>query len=105
MKKALHQSRNALIAALTIALVSSFAVNTVQAKEKTNQHEHPVTKVSLNNASVEQLETLKGVGHKKAQAIVKYRQQIGQFVKIEQLVNVKGIGDKIIQDNKSRLTI
>ena len=109
MKKALHQSRNALITALTITLASSFAISSVQAKQTTSkdvsQHEHQITKVSINNASVEQLETLKGIGHKKAQAIVKYRQQIGQFVEVEQLLNVKGIGEKIIQDNLARLTI
>lgn len=109
MKKALHQSRHVLVAAFSIALAASILPSAVQANELTSQsakqHNHQLAKVSLNNASVEQLETLKGVGHKKAQAIVKYRQQIGQFVEVEQLLNVKGIGAKIIQDNLARLTI
>lgn len=48
--------------------------------------------VSLNQASVEELMTLPGVGQKTAQAIVDYRDQIGAFQSIEQLQEVKGIG-------------
>jgi competence protein ComEA len=62
-------------------------------------------KVSLNEASVEQLVLLKGIGEKKAQAIISYRTRHGAFTSVEQVVNVKGIGEKILMDNKSILTI
>lgn len=61
--------------------------------------------VHLNNSTVEQLLTLKGIGQKKAEAIVAYREQIGTFKSIDDLMNVKGVGEKIILDNKSRLKI
>jgi len=61
--------------------------------------------IDLNDAPIEKLMTLKGVGQKKAQAIIDYRMQHNGFRKIEELTNVKGIGDKILKDNLSRLLI
>lgn len=50
--------------------------------------------VNLNSASVAQLQTLPGIGASAAQRIVDYRQKNGSFKKIEELMNVKGIGEK-----------
>ena len=50
--------------------------------------------VNLNSASVAQLQTLPGIGASTAQRIVEYRQKNGAFKKIEELMNVKGIGEK-----------
>lgn len=61
--------------------------------------------IYLNNSSINQLETLKGVGHKKAQAIIAYREQVGAFKSVAELTQVKGIGEKILSDNKARLQI
>ena len=51
--------------------------------------------VNINTATVEQLETLPGIGPAKAKAIVDYRKQNGNFKKTEDLKNVKGIGEGI----------
>jgi len=72
-------------------------------KEQTVQAEQQV--VNLNDSTFEQLVTLKGVGQTKAQAIIAYRQQIGSFKSINELSKVRGIGEKIISDNKARLAI
>ncbi|MEK5761141.1 helix-hairpin-helix domain-containing protein, partial [Acinetobacter variabilis] len=48
---------------------------------------------------------LSGVGEKKAQAIVEYRNKNGKFNSIEDLQKVKGIGPKLFEKNKSRLTL
>lgn len=51
--------------------------------------------VNVNTASVEQLMDIPGIGTAKANAIVEYRQQ-KQFDSVAELVNVKGIGDKLL---------
>ncbi|SLM63979.1 MULTISPECIES: ComEA family DNA-binding protein [Dickeya] len=62
--------------------------------------------VSINSATAEQLAAvLNGVGLKKAQAIVSYREQNGPFTQIEQLQEVPGIGRALIERNQSRLRL
>ena len=63
------------------------------------------TMVDLNTATVEQLMTLKGVGRKKALAIIDYRQLHSGFRHVEELDEIQGIGPKLIKQNLSRLTI
>ncbi len=63
-------------------------------------------KVSLNQASVEELvAALNGVGLKKAEAIVSYREQYGDFTDLEQLREVPGIGNALVERNLSRLKL
>lgn len=61
--------------------------------------------VDINNATVEEFVSLKGVGTKKAEAIVEYRKGIKCFESIDALANVKGIGAKTVEENKSELTL
>lgn len=50
--------------------------------------------LDLNTASVAELESLPGIGRRTAERIVEHRQKSGGFKKIEELMNVKGIGEK-----------
>jgi len=62
--------------------------------------------VDINKASAQEMsESLKGVGLKKADAIVAYRKANGPFASIDDLANVKGIGEKTIAKNKDNLQI
>jgi competence protein ComEA len=61
--------------------------------------------VNLNTASATDLESLPGIGAKTAERILEYRQKNGPFKKIEDLMNVKGIGEKSFLKLKARLTI
>ena len=61
--------------------------------------------VNLNTATAADLESLPGIGKSTAQRIVEYRQKSGGFKKIEELMNVKGIGEKSFLKIKSRLTV
>lgn len=62
-------------------------------------------KININTADVNQLQTLSGVGAKKAQDIIDYREQNGDFKKIEELQNVSGFGAKSIEKLKENLTV
>jgi competence protein ComEA len=61
--------------------------------------------VNLNTASASQLEAVPGIGSKMAQRIVEYRQKNGAFKKIEELMNVKGIGEKSFLKLKAHITV
>ena len=61
-------------------------------------------KVDLNTATMEQLHTLKGIGHKKAVAIIEYRKE-HNFTKIEDIMKVKGIGKKMFEKIKSEIEV
>jgi competence protein ComEA len=62
--------------------------------------------VSINDATAEQLTAvMNGVGLKKAQAIVSYREQYGPFSAIQQLSEVPGIGNALIERNAGRLKL
>lgn len=51
-----------------------------------------ISSLSINTASLKDLQNLPGIGPELARRIVSYRQQIGTFISIEQLLDVKGIG-------------
>lgn len=64
-----------------------------------------LVKVSINTASVEEFMSLSGIGEGKAQKIVKYREENGPFLSIEDLKKVDGIGDSIYDKIKENLTL
>jgi len=61
--------------------------------------------LNLNAATLEQLETLPGVGRKVAERILEYRTKSGGFKKIEELMNVKGIGEKSFLKLRPQITV
>jgi len=65
----------------------------------------PTSPINLNTATQAQLESLPGVGPKAAQRILDYRKQNGNFKKIEDLMNVKGFGEKTFLKLKPMLTV
>ena len=61
--------------------------------------------VNINTASAAEFEALPGIGPKMAQRIVEYREKNGAFKKLEDLMNVKGIGEKNFLKLKGQLTV
>ncbi len=62
-------------------------------------------RLNINTASAEQLMELKGIGKKKAEAIIAWRTEHGNFSSIEQLADVNGISDKFVAEHKAELSI
>lgn len=62
-------------------------------------------KININTASKNQLMLLDGIGETTAQKIIDYRTQNGNFTKIEDIMNVKGIGEKKFEQIKDRIKI
>lgn len=84
------------------------SVQTPQAKasEALSANDSEGTRVSINNASAEDLaKALNGVGLKKAQAIVSYREEYGPFKTIDDLRQVPGMGNSLVERNLSHLKL
>ncbi|EGN74927.1 competence protein ComEA-like protein with helix-hairpin-helix repeat region [Idiomarina sp. A28L] len=70
------------------------------------QRETQSQKININRASAEELAAaLRGVGMARARAIVKLREELGQFTDVEQLLQVRGLGVKVLNDNREKITL
>ncbi len=99
MRDGLRAGVLVLMLALGVAAAPAFAQ---QAKAGASA---PTTVVNLNTASAAQLQELPGIGARTAERIIEYRQKNGSFKKIEELMNVKGIGEKSFLKLKERITV
>ncbi len=61
--------------------------------------------INLNTATAEELDTLPGIGPVRAQAIITYRQEQGEFFTIEQVMEVDGIGEGIFEQIREFITV
>lgn len=102
---------NRLMMALGVFVILGLAVSTpVLAQDKAaakpaKAAAAPAGPVNLNTATQAQLETLPGVGAASAKRIIEYRDKNGKFKKIEELMNVKGIGEKSFLKLKPMITV
>lgn len=62
-------------------------------------------KININTASADELQLLDGVGPSTANAIVQYRDENGAFASVEDLVNIKGIGEKKVASLSEQVTV
>ena len=62
-------------------------------------------KINLNSATAEQLASLPGIGAATAKLIIEHRTNVGKFNRVEELMNVKGIGEKKFEALKDLLTL
>jgi competence protein ComEA len=93
--------RRIVATGLALAMAAFMLSGTALAANKPT----PTGKVNINTASVEQLTTLPGVGPKLAARIVEYRQKSGSFRATQDLLNVKGIGEKNFAKIESWLSV
>ena len=62
-------------------------------------------KININTATEQELESLKGIGPATAKNIIRYREEYGGFSSIEEIKNVKRIGDKIFEKIKADICV
>jgi len=80
-----------------IPLIASEATANPQATEE--------GKVHLNSATQQEVETLNGIGPKKAEAILMYREENGPFHSVEQLTEISGIGEKTVENIRDQIVV
>lgn len=87
--------------------VQANAQNPAQQQQQPQQQQQDA--VNLNNATVAQLETLKGVGKARAQAIIEYRDKQGKFQAVQDLSKVRGLSEKtvatLLENNPNRIIV
>ena len=96
----------AVAAQKTVAQDRAAAGGSVQAKAPTPGNEADGSRVSINAASAEELaRVMNGVGLKKAQAIVNYREEYGPFKAVDDLKQVPGLGSALVERNLAVLAL
>ena len=81
---------------------TSLSVSDSSISKKDNDDQ---AKININQADLSQLQQLSGIGAKKAQAIIDYRTENGDFKSIDELGKVNGIGEKTVEKLKNSITI
>tara|TARA_Y100001963_G_scaffold7354_1_gene9618 strand:- start:227 stop:547 length:321 start_codon:yes stop_codon:yes gene_type:complete len=104
--------RKTLWTAVLVGAVTSTTVNaaplltTVKPTQPMQAVQQQQVKVNINTASVAELAmSLTGVGQRRAEAIIALREQLGGFTDANQLMQVKGIGPRLIELNKERIEL
>ena len=73
--------------------------------EYSMEAEESSEKIHLNTASLEDLDTLQGIGPALAQRIIDYREEYGGFSRVEELKEVKGIGEGLFEQIRDSVTV
>ena len=95
----------AVLASLSLAAVAAETPKTESAKPAAVQVAQ-VAVVNLNTADADTLQReLAGIGETKAKAIVAYREEHGNFVSVDELLEVKGIGQATLEKNRDKLSV
>ncbi|EGO5024677.1 helix-hairpin-helix domain-containing protein [Enterococcus faecalis] len=74
-------------------------------QESASAQQNQEEKINVNTATEAELQTISGIGAKKAQEIIRFRDEQGPFKTVEELKNVPGIGEKTVERLKDMLTV
>jgi competence protein ComEA len=93
------------ILALTAALVAAAPIPVGAAPPPEQGSGATAARININTAGVDELMSLPGIGKAYAERILEYRQKNGPFKKPEDLLNVRGVGEKTYERIKERITV
>jgi competence protein ComEA len=94
-----------IVALLACLAVHPLAQAPSSSRTSTAKSAKPAVTVNINTASATELQQLPGVGAKTAARIIDYRQKKGPFKKVEELMNVRGVGEKNFLKLKPQITV
>lgn len=98
--------KSRLLPLITLAILSCGGLITpltVHAQEPPTAVQQAL--VNINTATVSELSTLKGIGPIKAEAIVRFREEHGSFSSIDDIMAVRGIGEKTVAKNRTLVSV
>lgn len=95
--------RIAALVLLVLLAPAAFAQSTPSAPS-TEARAQATTRVDINTAAVDELESLPGIGPALASRIIAHRQENGPFRSVDDLLAVKGIGPKMLEKLRDRIT-
>lgn len=109
-KRVLSIVFTALIASSSLHMMSASAstvvLESMSAHTHTMRSEATQETVNINRASVEELAAkLRGVGLARARAIIELRESLGGFTDVDQLLQVRGLGIKVLNENRERIIL
>src|SRR6266853_342678 len=96
-----------LVALSTLVIAQPHAAGAAQAPaaSRSSAKTQPAPTIDINTASVKDFDALPGIGAKTAALIVEYRQKNGPFKKVEELMNVRGVGEKNFLKLKPQISV
>ena len=95
-----------VLAGLLLFLVGALAVPTlVDAGQQAGAQAQSPEKIEVNSATVEQLQEVPGIGQTLAERIIEFRKEHGPFERVEDLLNVQGIGERTLERMRPYLEV
>ena len=85
---------------------STVETTTNQESEKAVQAMKQIaTRININTATIDELQTIDGIGYNLAYQIIAYRNALGEYTSLEQLMNIRGIGQRVFEKIEPYITL
>ncbi len=97
--------RNYMIKSVVFGVIFALVFSSLLSPQVQAAQKASTKKININTASSTELQELPRIGEKMAQRIIDFRKTNGKFKKIEEIMKVRGIGEKVFKQIKDRITV
>lgn len=97
--------RNFMVKSVVCGFIFAFVFSFLYAPQIQAAQKANAKKININTATSAELQELPRIGEKVAQRIIDFRKTNGKFKKIEEIMKVRGIGEKVFNQIKDRITV